>query len=93
MKPGGHNWGRSGLYPIQKDGKWWRGDQFDGLFLMIKPKKTDLATDAGWFYATVASDLKTITGAGLMQSCMECHKMQPSRVFGLPTLPNAEGGR
>jgi hypothetical protein len=93
LRPGKANWGKSGLYPIEKDGKWWRGDEFDGLFLMIKPKKTELATDAGWIYATVAPDLKTITGAGLMQSCMECHKTQPSRIFGLPPTPETERGR
>ena len=40
-------------------------------------------TDEGWIYGTVAPD-GTVTSAGLVESCMECHDSAPhERLFGV----------
>ena len=49
-----------------------------------KPLKSDpAATDAGWVYGTIAADMKTITAAGKIDSCIGCHQALPGRLFGL----------
>lgn len=77
------NWGKSGIRPTKKGDAWYRGKEPGPLFLMFQPGKTAKKTDAGWIYATVESNGK-VTGAGRMQSCMECHRKRPDRLFGLP---------
>ena len=41
-------------------------------------------TDEGWVYGTVSADGKTVTSAGRVQSCMNCHQDAPhDRLFGV----------
>jgi hypothetical protein len=43
-------------------------------------------TDAGWIYATITPDGKTLTSAGRVQQCMDCHEAAPhDRLFGIQT--------
>lgn len=58
------------------------------LFLMIKTGGAD--SDAGWIYATVAADGKTVTASGKLASCMECHRSKPDRIFGLKSFAAAK---
>ena len=40
-------------------------------------------TDEGWVYGTVSSDGQTVTSAGRVASCMNCHQeAQHGRLFG-----------
>lgn len=72
------------LLPAEHDGKMYLPGEPMGLYVLFKPLKSDpAATDAGWVYGTIAADMKTITGAGKMDSCMGCHQPLPGRLFGL----------
>lgn len=51
------------------------------LFVMMKTGEPE--TDAGWIYATLTPDGKTITASGKLDSCMECHQSKPDRLFGV----------
>jgi len=54
------------------------------LFMMIKTGDAD--SDAGWIYATTTPDGTTVTSAGKIASCMECHQgAKRDRMFGLNT--------
>jgi hypothetical protein len=69
----------------QRDGiAYARGEARD-LFIMLRPKKRVGATDEGWIYATVAADRRTVTSAGVVDSCAGCHREAPhGRLFGPP---------
>jgi len=60
------------------------GEQAE-LFLMLKVGDRDTAgTDQGWIYATTTPDGTTVTGIGLIASCMGCHENAAyDRQFGL----------
>lgn len=60
------------------------GEQAD-LFVMIKAGAADMpGTDAGWIYGTLTSDGRTVSSAGAVQRCMDCHDAAPhERLFGL----------
>jgi len=59
-------------------------DKKMGLFIMMKLAPKTPGTDNGWVYGTVTADGKTVTSAGRVQSCMECHSPAPyDRLFGL----------
>lgn len=67
-----------------KDGKIFKASKKAGLFVMMKldPKTPD--TDTGWVYGTVSADAKTVTAAGKIASCMECHvKAKHDRMLGM----------
>lgn len=65
-----------------KDGK--PGERTD-LFLMLKLGEKVEGSDRGWVYGTVTPDGRTVTSAGRVKSCMDCHeKAGDSRLFGLP---------
>jgi hypothetical protein len=66
-----------------KDGKMYRADHITSLFIMLKLDPQTPGTDEGWVYGTVSADGKTVTAAGRIASCMECHRTQPDRLFGL----------
>lgn len=54
------------------------------LFVMYKLAADTPDTDQGWVYGTVSADGKTVTSAGKVQSCMECHeKATRDRLFGM----------
>ena len=70
------------------DEHWVPGKRGD-LFVMYREDNAGLesATDQGWVYATIAADRKTVTSAGRVSSCMECHKTAPhGRLFGVKEL-------
>lgn len=60
------------------------GEQAE-LFVMAKVGEPDMAgTDAGWIYGTLTPDGQTVTSAGRVQRCMDCHDVAPhDRLFGL----------
>ena len=80
------SWGKSGVRPVQKGDHWYRGKDKGPLFLMFQPGKTRKPTDKGWIYAVV-DEKGAVTGAGRMQSCMNCHTKRGDRLFGLPKTP------
>jgi hypothetical protein len=53
------------------------------LFVMMKTGEAD--SDAGWIYATMSPDGKTVTASGKIASCMECHQSERTkdRLFGV----------
>ena len=68
-----------------KDGKLYRAKEKAGLFIMYKLDPQTPDTDKGWVYGTVAADMKTVTAAGKIESCIGCHQEAPhDRLFGLP---------
>jgi hypothetical protein len=72
------------LRPAEQGGKLYVPGEPMGLYVLFKPLASDpAATDAGWVYGTIAADMKTITGAGKIDSCMGCHQSLPGRLFGL----------
>jgi len=55
-----------------------------GLFIMFHAGADTADTDQGWVYGTVSADGKTVTSAGRVKSCMECHEQAPhGRLFGI----------
>jgi hypothetical protein len=79
-----------GYYPyVQKDGKTYHAAKKSGLFVMFQADGKLTAheapdTDDGWLYGTLTADGKTVTAAGKIKSCMECHQQAPhGRLFGL----------
>jgi len=86
------NWGRSRLHPVERDGHWYRGDEFAGLFVIFRPHAPAAPTDDGWVYATVTPEGE-VTGAGRMASCMACHEKNEGRLFGLPAAAKETDGR
>ena len=66
------------------DGKLYKAGKQADLFMMFKLDKATPGTDDGWVYATVTPDGKSVTSAGRVQSCMDCHQKKSDRLFGLP---------
>src|SRR5262249_34055635 len=54
--------------------------------LSVMSKTADTADpDQGWVYGTVTADGKTVTSAGRVDSCMNCHRdAKHDHLFGLP---------
>lgn len=74
---------REGLLPALHDGKAYVPGDKAGLYVLFKPVKTELETDAGWVYGTISVD-GTVTSAGKVGSCMGCHQQATQeRLFGL----------
>ncbi|MCZ7647773.1 MAG: cytochrome P460 family protein [Planctomycetota bacterium] len=68
----------------EKDGKLYTTGAKHGLFVMYKLDPKTPGTDEGWVYGAVSADGKTVTGAGKLTSCMECHtQAEHGRLFGL----------
>ena len=68
--------------PLPGEGKLRTGKK-QGLYIMEKTEAAD--SDAGWVYATVTPDGRTVTSFGKVASCMSCHVDAPKdRIFGLP---------
>src|SRR5262249_19651071 len=57
----------------RKDGKLYRAAKQADLFIMYKMDPATPGTDRGWVYGTVTADGKTVTSAGRVESCMNCH--------------------
>lgn len=66
------------------DDAWFSKGDASYLFVMTRLEAGAEGTDDGWIYATVTPTMEIVTGAGRLDSCMECHRSQPTRVFGLP---------
>jgi hypothetical protein len=69
---------------VTKDGKTYKAAKQGELFIMLKLDPKTAGTDEGWVYGTVTPDLKTVTSAGRVASCMKCHETKSGRLFGLP---------
>jgi hypothetical protein len=63
-------------------GKLYRAARQADLFVMLKLDPATPGTDRGWVYGTVSGDLKTVTSAGRVASCMKCHQTREHRLFG-----------
>ena len=68
----------------------WKGDKVykaakqGDLFVMTKLDPKSPGTDEGWVYATLSPDGKKLTSAGMIESCMQCHReTKTDRLFGL----------
>jgi hypothetical protein len=71
--------------PAEKDGRQFGPGERHALFVMLELPDKPAGTDEGWIYGTLAADLTTVTSAGLLPSCMGCHRDAPKgRLFGLP---------
>lgn len=69
----------------ERDGRIYKAGARAGLFVMLKRAVDDPGTDQGWVYGTVSADGRTVTSAGKLGSCMDCHvEARPDRLFGLP---------
>jgi len=58
------------------------------LFVMMKTGDSD--SDAGWLYATLTPDGRSVTAAGMIASCMECHQSKKDRLFGVKSCASAQ---
>ena len=67
-----------------KGGKLYLADKKYALFIMYKMAPDTPGTDAGWVYGTLSADGKTVTSAGRVASCMDCHASAPhDHLFGI----------
>jgi hypothetical protein len=95
MKPGETDWtkvvrtedvgpGGRHFYPYATKGdKVYKAAKPAGLFIMLKLDPKTPGTDDGWVYGTVTADGKTVTAAGKVESCMNCHQgAKHDRLFG-----------
>lgn len=65
------------------DGKPMTIGKPSGLFVMTKVADTAIeGSDDGWLYGTVAPD-GSVTSAGALKPCIECHQTRKGRLFGL----------
>jgi hypothetical protein len=77
--------GEHHLLPAEKDGRRFIAGERKGLYIMMKTDSATEGTDAGWVYATVDSDMTTVTAVGVIESCADCHAQAgDDRLFGLP---------
>ncbi|MCK6471859.1 MAG: hypothetical protein L6R28_08940 [Planctomycetes bacterium] len=75
---------------VKQNGKVFHASESAGLFIMYKLDAKTEGTDNGWVYGTISPDLKTVTGAGRLQNCMECHvQSKKDRLIGVPR-PNGD---
>jgi hypothetical protein len=70
---------------VEHDGQRLEVGEQAELFVMAKVGEPGMPdTDAGWIYGTLSADGKTVTSAGLVQRCMDCHEAaEHERLFGL----------
>lgn len=67
-----------------KGGAMYEAGERGPLFVMLKTDAHEAWADDGWVYATLTPDGKTVTSAGRIASCVECHSAAPhGRLFGL----------
>jgi hypothetical protein len=59
---------------LGKGGKLFKASKLAGLFVMLKLDPKTEGTDTGWVYGTIGADLKTVTAAGKVETCMKCHE-------------------
>jgi hypothetical protein len=71
---------------VRKDGKLFRASKQADLFVMTKVDPETPETDAGWVYATITPDGKTVTSSGRIESCMKCHQTKTDRLFGMAEM-------
>ena len=72
------------IAPAERDGVAYYPGERTGLFIMAKLPDDTPGTDQGWVYGTLTADGRTVTSAGRVQNCMNCHQDAPhGRLFGL----------
>lgn len=67
-----------------KDGdKYFKAADPTQLFIMTRLDSETPGTDQGWVYGVVTADAKTVLSAGMIESCMDCHrKTTRDRLYG-----------
>lgn len=82
VKPGDKNADTSAL--AYHNGRTYHAGTRADLFIMYKLDPQTPGTDQGWVYGTVSADGKTVTSAGRLDNCIQCHKDAPhDRLFGM----------
>ena len=77
-----------GARHASRDGKLYRAGKQADLYIMFQAAPKTAGTDNGWVYGTVTPEGKTVTSAGRVASCMNCHKdAKHDRLFGLAPAP------
>jgi len=81
------NGGPNAFFPFAVKGDTvYKAGELAGLFVMLKLDPNTPGTDEGWVYGTVTADGKSVTSAGMVESCMKCHReAKHNRIFGLPS--------
>jgi hypothetical protein len=77
----------SELYVIEKDRAWKRTERSETFVMYKPPEGSAMATetDAGWVYAVLTPDARTVVESGKIERCMSCHQGAPhERLFGPP---------
>jgi hypothetical protein len=70
-------------YREHQDGRVFRTGDPAGLFIMLKLDPKTPNTDEGWVYAVTTPDNSEVIRAGVIESCMECHKTTTrDRLYG-----------
>jgi hypothetical protein len=72
---------------VEHEGKRLEVGEQAELFVMAKVGAPDMpGTDMGWVYGTLDASGETVTSAGLVSRCMDCHAAaEHERLFGLQT--------
>lgn len=69
---------------VERDGKAYHAGAREALYIILKLDPKTPGTDQGWVYGTLTPDGKTVTSAGRVASCMQCHTENTNdRMFGL----------
>jgi len=75
-----------------EDGNIYTPGEVISLFVMHRVGDADTAgTDLGWIYGVTGPDGSEVWNAGLIESCMECHRKAPhGRLFGLQYVTRSD---
>lgn len=75
----------AGIAVSPEDGRRYTPGEVVALFVMSRPGEVERAgTDEGWVYGIVDPDGQRVIDAGVIESCVECHRRAPhGRVFGV----------
>ncbi len=75
----------AGIAVSPEDGRRYTPGEVVALFVMSRSGEVDRAgTDDGWVYGVVDGDGQRVIEAGVIASCVECHRQAPhGRVFGV----------
>ena len=81
---GPNEWVGQGLHPAAREGKRYLPGARRALFIMANLGRNVKGTDEGWVYGTVRGEGQSVSSAGQVANCVECHATAPfGRLFGL----------
>ena len=79
-----YNKTQSPVMYLPEGGKLFHAKDRAGLFIMYRLPSGTPGTDDGWVYGTVDATSKSVTSAGTVPACMNCHKQAKfERLFGI----------